>query len=65
MTSPNFEKARMQFIYESGKPNALQKQKNCLQCYLTTQLRVTIIFDNQIDLNENKDPFKDLNEVLP
>ena len=36
-----------------------------LQCYLTIPRRVTIIYDNRIDLNENKDAFKDLNEVSP
>ena len=38
-------------------------KKNGLQCYLTISRCVTILHDNQIDLNENKYLFKDLNEV--
>ena len=34
-TSPNFEKARKPFNYESGNSKALQKQTTGLQCYLT------------------------------
>ena len=48
-----------------GKSKALHKQKIVLQCYLIIPRRVTIFHDNQIDLNENKDVFKDLNEVPP
>ena len=43
----------------------MQKQKIGLQCYLTIPRRVTIVHDNQIDFNGNKDVFKDLNEVTP
>ena len=53
--------ARKRFHYESVKYEALQK-KIGLQCYLNIPRRVTFIYDNQIDLNENKDVFKDLNE---
>ena len=63
-TSPNFEKAFKRFNYESEKSNALQK-KIGLHFYLTIPQRVTFIYDNLIDLNENKDAFKDLNEVTP
>ena len=62
-TSPNSEKARKQFIYESGKSNAFQKKQICLQCYPTITRSVKILSDNQIDLNENKDIIKDLNEI--
>ena len=62
-TSPNFEKARKQFNYESGNSKALHKQKMGLQCYLTIQWRVTIIHDNRIFFNENRYMAKDLNEV--
>ena len=62
-TSPNFEKARKQFNYESGKLKAFQKQAISLQCYTTIPQRVTIIRDNRIDFNDNRDVFKDLNEV--
>ena len=64
-TSPNFEEARKRFHYESVKSKALYKQKIGLQCHLTTPQRATIICDNQIDFNENRNVFKDLNDVLP
>ena len=64
-TSPNFEKACKRFHYESGKSKVLQKKTIGLQFYLTIPKLVTILYDNRIDLNENKDVFKDLNEVLP
>ena len=54
-TSPNFEGARKQFHYESGKFKALQKQTIGLQCYLTIPRRVTIIYDNIIDFKKDKD----------
>ena len=43
----------------------MQKQTIGLQCYLIIPRRVTIIHDNQIDFNENKDVLKYLNEVPP
>ena len=64
-TSPNFEEARKQFHYESGKSRALQKQTIGLQCYRTIPWRVTILHYNQIDFNENRDVFKDLNCIPP
>ena len=63
--SPNFEKARKQFYYKSGKSKALQKPTVGLQCYLTIPRRVTILHGNRIDFNENRDVFKDLNGVPP
>ena len=44
-----------------------ENSKHCrktigLQCYLTIPRRVTIIYDNRIDFNENKYVFKYLNE---
>ena len=36
-----------------------------LQCYLAIPRRVTFLYDNRIDFNENKDVFKYLNEFLP
>ena len=50
-TSPNLEKARKRFHYESGKSKGLQKQTIVLQCYLTIPRRVTILHDNRIYLN--------------
>ena len=43
----------------------MQKQTIGLQCNLTIPRRVTILHENRIDLNESRDVFKDLNEVLP
>ena len=63
VTSHNFEEARKKFHYESVKSRALQKQKIGLQCHLTITRRVTIIHENIIDFNENRDVFKDLNDV--
>ena len=62
--SPNFEKARKHFNYESVKSNALQKQIG-LQCYLTIPRRVAFLYDNRIELNKNKYVFKYLNEFSP
>ena len=53
-TSPNFEVACKRFHYESGKSEAFQKEKKGLQCYLTVPRRVRFIYDNRIDLNEDK-----------
>ena len=64
-TSPNFEKSCKIFNCESGKSDALQKKRIRLQCYLTISRRVTILYGNQIYLNENKYVLKDLNEVPP
>ena len=43
----------------------MEKQTIGLQCYQTIPRRVTIIHDNRIDFNENRNVFKDLNEVKP
>ena len=64
-TSPHFEEARKRFNYESGKYKALQRQTIGLQCHQTFPQRVTILHDNPIDFNENRNVFKDLNEVPP
>ena len=64
-TSPNFEEARKQFHYESGKSRSLQKPTIGLQCHITIPGRVTIIHDNRIYFNKNRDVFKDLNDVPP
>ena len=62
-TSPNFEKTCKRFHYKSGKPKALQKQTIGLKFYRSISRRVTILHDNIIDFNENKDVLKYLNEV--
>ena len=50
-TSPNFEEARKQFHYESGKSKEFQKQTIVLRCYQTILRNVTIIHDNLINFN--------------
>ena len=65
LTSTNFEKFHKLFSYNSGKFKAFQKQTIGLQCYKIIPRYVTIIYEKLIDFNENKDLFKDLNEVLP
>ena len=46
-------------------PKHFRKKTIGLQFYLTIPRRVTIIYDNQIDFNENRDVFKYLNEAPP
>ena len=43
----------------------MHRQTIALQCYLTIPQGVTILHENRIDLNDNKDVFKDLIEVPP
>ena len=43
----------------------MQKQTIGLQSYLTIPRRVTILHENRIEFNENKDVFKYLNDVPP
>ena len=56
---------RNKIACESGKSESLQKKTVGLQYYITIPLRVTFLYDNQINLNENKYVFKDLNEFPP
>ena len=65
LTSTNFEDSRKQFYYESGKYEILQKKTIGLQCFPTIPRRVTILYDNRNQFNQNKGVFKDLNEVPP
>ena len=64
-TSTNFKQACKLFYYEPGNYRALPKQIIGLQCNITIPRRVTIIPDNRIEVNENSDVFKDLNEAPP
>ena len=64
VTSPNYEKACKQFHYESGNTKDSRK-KIGLQCYLTIPRRVTFIYENRTDSNENKYVLKDLNYFPP
>ena len=63
-TSPHCKEACKRFNYGSGKSKSLQKTIG-LQCHQTFPQRVTIIHENQIDLNENINVFKYLNQVQP
>ena len=64
-TSTNFEVARKRFHCDSGKSRVFQKQKIGLQCYITIPQSVIFLHDNKIELNENRDMLKDLNDVPP
>ena len=63
--SHNSKEDRKQFHCESGKSRALQNQTIVLQCHPIIPRRVTILHDNLIYFNENRDVFKDLNDVPP
>ena len=64
-TSINFEVARKLFYCDSGKFRVFQEQKNGLQCYITIPQSVIFLHDNKIELNENRDMLRDLNDVPP
>ena len=64
-TSPHFEEGRKQFNYEPVKYKALHKTTIGLICHQTFPRRFTILHENIIDLNENRNLFKDLNKVPP
>ena len=64
-TSYHFKEACKQFNHESGKSKALQKKTIGLKCHQTFPRRVTILHDNRIDFNENRNVLKYLNEVPP
>ena len=63
VNSPNFEEARKQFHYESGKSKEYQKKAIGLQCLQNIPRRVTFIHDNQINLNKHKNVFSHLHDV--
>ena len=62
---PNFKEDCKRFNYESGTSKSFQKKPIGLQCHQTIPLCVKILYDNQIDFNENRNLFKILNEVPP
>ena len=52
--SPNFEEARKQFHFESGKSKEDQKKNIGLKCLQTTPRRVTFLHDDRINQNKLK-----------
>ena len=46
-----------------SQENPKHCRNNCLQFYLTIPRCVTLLYDIQIDFNEDKDLFKDFNEL--
>ena len=52
-------------ILSQENPTHFRGKKIGLKCYLTIPQRVTFIYDSQIDLNESKGAFKDLNDIPP
>ena len=63
VNSPNFEEARKQFHYESGKSKEDQKKNIGLQCLQTIPRRVTFLHDDRINLNIHKNVFINLQDV--
>ena len=53
-TYPNFEEARKQFHYDSGKSKADQKKNIGLQCLQTIPRRVTFLHEDRINFNRHK-----------
>ena len=62
-TSTNFEEARSQFLYETGKSKADQKKTIGLQCLHTIPQRVTFLHDDRINFNIHKNVFRDLDGI--
>ena len=59
-TSTTFEAARRRFNYETGKSKADQTKTIGLQCLHTIPRRVTFLHDDQINLNIQKNLFRNL-----
>ena len=62
-TSTNFEEARSQFNYETGKYKTEQKETIGLQCLHTILRRVTFLHDDQMNINTQKNVFKNLDGI--
>ena len=63
VTSTTFEAARRQFHYETGKSKADQKKTIGLQCLHTIPRHVTVLHDDQMNLNIQKNVFRDLDGI--
>ena len=59
----NLKRFASDIIISLENPKHYRNKKIGLQCHLTTPKRLTIIHDNLIDFNEDRDLFKDLNDV--
>ena len=64
MTSTTFEAARTKFHYETGKSKSDQKKTIGLQCLYTIPRRVTFIHDDRMNINTQKNVFRDLDGIL-
>ena len=62
-TSTNFEAARSRFNYDTGKSKADKTKTIGLQCLYTIPRRVTFPNDNQMNINTQKNVFRDLDGI--
>ena len=62
-TSTTFEAACRQFHYETGKSKADETKTIGLQCLYTISQRVTFLYDNRMNINTQKNVFKDLDGI--
>ena len=60
VTSTTFEAACSRFHYETGKSKANQTKTIGLQCLYTIPLRVTFLHDYRMNINTQKNVFRDL-----
>ena len=63
VTSTTFEAARSRFHYEKVKSKAEQKQNIGLQCLYTIPRQVRFLHDDRINLNIQKNVFRDLDGI--
>ena len=64
VSSTTFEGACRQFHYETGKYKSDQTKTIGLQCLCTIPRRVTFLHDNLMNINTQKDVFRDLDGIL-
>ena len=63
VTSTTFEAACSQFHYDKGKSKSDQIKTIGLQCLYTIPLRVTFIHGNRMNINTQKNVFRDLDGI--
>ena len=63
VTSTTFEAARRRFHYETGKSKADQKKTIGFQCLHTIPRCVTFLHDDRMNLNIQKNVFRDLDGI--
>ena len=63
VTSTTFEAARRQFHYDTGKSKADETKTIGLQCLYTIPRRVTFLHDDRMNINTQKNVFRDLDGI--